>query len=269
MKKIWLSGLIAVLFHQAAMAQAPVAELVVYAAGSTVGALGEMLRRYTAETGQPVRMVNGPAGLLLKRIEAGEHADLFVSANMTHPQRLTAEGKAGPTRLFARNSLCVTTRPDVHLTSANMLARMLDPSTRIGTSTPGADPGGDYAWALFDRADRLQPGAGATLKGKARQLVGGSVAPQVPKGTDAVAFFLERRTVDMFIGYCSSHELISTASEDKVRVPAPLSVPIEYGMTALRQTDHQQDTAAARLADYLGGREAQAILPLFGFRKAK
>jgi ABC-type molybdate transport system substrate-binding protein len=241
-------------------------ELVVYAAGSTVGALGAMLDRYTAETGQPVRMVNGPAGLLSKRIEAGEHADLFVSANMAHAQRLTREGKAGPTTLFARNALCVTARPDVHLTSANMLDRMLDPAVGIGTSTPRADPGGDYAWALFDRAEAMRPGAAAILKAKAKQLVGGGTAPAgVPKGADAARYFLANRTVDMFIGYCSSHDAHPVPGLDKVRVPEALAVPVDYGMVALRNPDIGMSEASRRLAGFLVAPKAQAILPTYGF----
>ena len=35
----------------------------------------------------------------------------------------------------------------------NLLARLLDPELRIGTSTPKADPSGDYAWALFAKSE--------------------------------------------------------------------------------------------------------------------
>jgi hypothetical protein len=31
--------------------------------------------------------------------------------------------------------------------------RLLDPPVRVATSTPGADPSGDYAWQLFDKPD--------------------------------------------------------------------------------------------------------------------
>ena len=262
--------LLTLLAASVAPAEAAPPELVVYAAGSTVGALGAMLKRYTAETGQPVRMVNGPAGLLLERIEAGEHADVFVSANMTHPERLTREGKAGPTVRFARNALCVTARPDVHLTPANMLDRMLDPAINIGTSTPGADPGGDYAWALFDRADRVRPGAAATLKGKAKQLVGGDTPPPgVPRSADAARYFLDSHTVDMFIGYCSSHDVKSAPGFDKVRVPARLTVAVDYGMVALNDPDTIRSIGSRRLVTFLASPEAQAVLPAYGFTLAK
>jgi ABC-type molybdate transport system substrate-binding protein len=260
----------ALLLAAPASPSSPAAQpLVVYAAGSTVGALGAMLKRFTAKTGQPVRMVNGPAGLLLKRIESGEHVDLFVSANMAHPEQLTREGKAGPTVLFARNAVCLTARPDVHLTSSNMLDRLLDPAVKIGASTPGADPGGDYAWALFNKADQVRPGAGAILKQKAKPLVGGASPPSdVPKGVDATRYYLTNRTVDVFVGYCSSHDEHPAPGFDKVHVPRTLSFPIGYGLAAVKGSNGDVEPRAQSLVAFLTSPEAQALLPAFGFARA-
>ena len=36
----------------------------------------------------------GPSGLLRERIEKGEHADLFASADMGHPLKLLRDGRA-------------------------------------------------------------------------------------------------------------------------------------------------------------------------------
>jgi molybdate transport system substrate-binding protein len=55
--------------------------------------------------------------------------------------------------------LCALAAPQVAVTSETLLARMLDPAVKLGISTPNADPSGDYAWALFARADVVQPGA--------------------------------------------------------------------------------------------------------------
>jgi len=63
--------------------------------------------------------------------------------------------------------------PPLWLTPANMLDRLLDPAVRLATSTPGADPGGDYAFAVFARAEAIRAGARAALEAKAQQLYGG------------------------------------------------------------------------------------------------
>jgi molybdate transport system substrate-binding protein len=89
MKRLHVLPLAAVLLTgSAASAQTVPGPLVVYSAGSMTGALGAMLKRYTAETGQQTDLHTGPAGLMRERIEAGDKVDLFVSANMAHPQKL-------------------------------------------------------------------------------------------------------------------------------------------------------------------------------------
>lgn len=249
-----------------AISSAP-AGIVVYAAGSLTGALADIAKQYTATTGEPVRIVNGPAGLLRERIEKGEPADVYISANMAHPEKLASEGKATPPVVFARNALCVQTLPDAGITSANLLERLLAPGTRIGTSTPGADPGGDYAWQFFARAETVHPGARTNLEAKAKKLVGGPVAPTIPGSVGAAKYFLQHHDVDVFFGYCSSHDATPDPDLRKVEVPANLSLPVDYGMSVvLRDGDPARRAAAYRFALYAMSPAAQERLPAYGFR---
>lgn len=270
LRQTLLGAILAASACVAAAQQAPTAAaapvITIYTAGSMSGALGAITRQYTRETGQPVQLVSGPAGALLDRIEHSGKADIFVSANMAHPQRLTAEGKASPTVVFARNRVCVAARPDVGLTSANLLDKLLDPNIKIGTSTPKSDPGGDYAWELFAKAGTVRPGATQTLEAKAQQLVGGAVAPQVPAGQNPVKYFMTTHRVDVFIGYCSSHEPTPDTTLTQVELPPELAISADYGMTVL---DSQQNAArrdaAYRLALYLMSPAAQSVLTRYGF----
>lgn len=237
-----------------------------YAAGSMGGTLSAIAKQYTADSGQKINLVTGPAGLLLEKIEGNARADIYISANMAHPQRLTAEGKAAPTVVFARNRVCVAARPDVGLTSDNLLDKLLDPAVKIGTSTPKADPGGDYAWMLFAKAGTVHPGATKILEDKAQQLVGGRVTPDVPAGRNPVKYFMETRRVDVFIGYCSSHETTPDTSVTQVELPPNLAISADYGMTVLDGPQNKSaHDAAYRFALYLMSPQAQAILPRYGF----
>jgi molybdate transport system substrate-binding protein len=249
----------------AASAPPVIPSLRVYSAGSMTGALGAMLKRYTLETGQKVDLVTGPAGALRERIEKGEAADLFVSANMAHPQRLAAKGKAETPLLFARNRICVIARHDVGLTSANLLDTLLNPRVGIGTSTPGSDPGGDYAWALFDKAETVHTGAAAILKAKARQLVGGPSSPPVRAGANAVKYFMANHTVDVFIGYCSSHDPVPDTDVDKVELPSKLAIRVDYGMVVLKGTDMSRTASTERLAHWLLTPTVQSMMLPYGF----
>jgi hypothetical protein len=78
------------------------------------------------------------------------------------------------------NALCALAAPQVDATPETLLATLLRADIRVGTSTPRADPSGDYAWALFRKADALQPGAYAVLDAKALKLTGSADSPTPP-----------------------------------------------------------------------------------------
>ena len=128
-----------------------------YAAGSLRGALTEIAKVYESSTGNKVEAKYGPSGLLKTEISAGAKADVFASANMEHPLVLHHEKKGGPVLRFARNKLCALVRPGFTVDSANLLERMLEPNVKLGTSTPKADPSGDYAFEVFRKAETIRP----------------------------------------------------------------------------------------------------------------
>jgi hypothetical protein len=117
-------------------------ELRVLGAGSLREVTAEIGKRYREANGAAVVADFGPSGLLRERIEKGEHADLFASADMGHPLKLLRDGRATRVAMFTRNTLCGVAVPKVGLTTANFLERLLDPSVKLGTSTPKADPAG-------------------------------------------------------------------------------------------------------------------------------
>ncbi len=156
--------------------------VLLHAAGSLRTALGDVTAVFAKETGLAVESKFGPSGLLRKEIAGGARAGVFASANMEHPRSLAAAGLSGPVVLFARNRLCALVRPGLSVQPDNVLERMLDQTVKLGTSTPKADPSGDYAFEAFAKADKLKPGARAALEKKAMQLTGGPDSPPGPPG---------------------------------------------------------------------------------------
>ncbi len=242
-------------------AQAPVR---VFAAGSLTGAMTAVAKLYSQQTGQQIETVFGPAGLLLKRIENGEPADIFASANMEHPQKLADDGFATQPIILVRNRLCATALPEFKLTTENFLDRLLDPHVGLGTSTPKADPGGDYAWMMFAKAEKVRPGAQATLEKKAQQLVGGTNNPPVPKGQNAVKYFFAQKKVDIFLGYCSSHQATPDPEFASVELPAAVAVAADYGLSVVTREPKSHD-AAYRFALFLLSPQAQKIISEYRF----
>src|SRR5215471_10536975 len=82
----------------------------VFAAGSLRGVVGDLATAGNA-VGIEVRSDFGGSGLLRERIEKGEKADLFLSADLASPRRLQALGRTVlPVVVFARNRMCVVSR---------------------------------------------------------------------------------------------------------------------------------------------------------------
>ena len=245
----------------AALGQGLDPPLRVYAAGSLTTSFNALLDAFGTPAGTSSKPVYGPSGLLRERLEKGEPADVFASADMAQPRRLAASGRGTPVVLFARNRMCALARAAVGVTAANVLDRLLDPAVKLATSTPGSDPGGDYAWAVFARAEAIRPGAKATLEGKAQQLVGGpSMAPLVPGQGPSEGVFLSGRA-DVMLGYCSGADGVRRAVPDLVAVPLPpdLEVGPAYGLTVL-----SNNPAAARFALFVVSEAGQAILAHHG-----
>jgi molybdate transport system substrate-binding protein len=143
--------------------------------------------------------------------------------------------------MFTRNRLCGIAMAKVGLTSANFIDRLLDPAIKLGTSTPKADPGGDYSWAMFHKIDALRPGSYAILDKKAHQIVGGPTNNAPVAGKDPAAASLATRRVDLFIGYCSgAKRLLSQMPELQVAaVPDTVATGPEYGLAILKGADPQ------------------------------
>ena len=254
----------------AAMAAAADAQpLHVLAAGSLREVLGEIGKQYHAAAGTEIVAGFGPSGLLRQRIEKGEHADLLASADMGNPLALLGEGRATRVVMFTRNALCGFATPAVGLTTANFVDRLLDPATKLGTSTPKADPGGDYTWAMFRRIDAEKPGSYAVLDKKAQQIVGGPAgnapAHTAPTGgKDPVAAGIRRRAYRPLYRLLQRHQAAPVAQMPALQVaaaPPAIAGGPEYGLAVLKGADLH----AADLALFMLSPEGQQIFARYGF----
>lgn len=240
--------------------------LQLYAAGSLKAALGDVAAAYEKAYGGKVAATFGASGLLRERIEQGETPHVFASANMRHPQTLMAAGRGGPVVLFARNKLCALAQPVLAVDTAGLLQAMLNPQVRLGTSTPKADPSGDYAWTLFAKAEAAQAGAKATLEGKAQQLTGGPDSAKAPEGRNTYGWVMESGQADLFLTYCTNAVLAQREVPDLkiVAVPAELAVGASYGLIVLDGAPAE----AWRLALYILSPAGQEILARYGFESS-
>ena len=165
--------------------------------------------------------------------------------------------------LFTRNRLCALVRPGLGVAPATLLDRLLDPAVRLGTSTPGADPSGDYAWMLFERAEALRPGSFAALAAKALTLTGGPHSPAPPTDRSVYGLLLEQGAADIFLTY-QTNALVAQREVPALTIlelPEALAVAADYGLAVLADARPQ----AAALARYILSPDGQTILARHGF----
>ena len=234
-----------------------------YSAGSLKGALSETIESFKTATGIGVQPRFGPSGSIKDQIVAGAKADVFTSANMEHPQALAAAHLSGPVVLFARNSLCALARPALEVEPATLLDRMLDPSVKLATSTPKADPAGDYAWEVFHKAEAIRPGAFAQLDRKALKLAGSANTAPPADNRSAYGALVANGSADIVLLYCTAAKasVMENRGQRMIALPPALAVGADYGLTVLSNAAPQ----AYQFAMFILSAAGQGILAKAGF----
>ncbi len=233
----------------------------IFAAGSLSGVVGELVTAAGLPAAAVAPPVFGPAGLLRQRIEDGEAADLFASADLAQPQHLMVAHPGASVVPFARNRTCALGAASLGLDRGTLLDRMLDPAVRIATSTPGSDPGGDYAQAVFARAELLHRGAQAVLQAKAQALFGGPTTMVPTNGHTPGGAILLANRADLLLYYCSNAPAILAEVPGAVAIPLPPELepgPV-YGLAVLGSNPD-----ASKLALFMLSGDGQAILARHG-----
>jgi ABC-type molybdate transport system substrate-binding protein len=237
--------------------------VLLHAAGSLRGALTEVADAFTADSGSKVEAKYGASGTLRDEIAGGARAQVFASANMAHPQSLADAGKSSPVVMFARNRLCALVRPGLAVTPDSLLETMLRDGVKIGTSTPKADPSGDYAFEVFAKAEAVKTGSRNILEQKAQQLTGGPSSASGPAGRSVYGWHVAEDRADIFLTYCTGALVAQREypGQQIVMLPEPLALGADYGLTVMNDSP----PAASRFAQFVVSSKGQQILAKHGF----
>jgi molybdate transport system substrate-binding protein len=238
-------------------------EIRLVAAGSLTDAFNVMIAEYGKRHPVHVTTTWGPSGVLRDSLERGAPLDIFASAALPHAQVLTDNAISGPSVLFVRNTLCAIVPAASTVTTGTLVEFLLKPETRLATSTPKADPGGDYTWRLFELIDHDHTGAYAALTGKAQQLFGGATMTTLVNGRHRLNLALDNGVADIGIYYRSwGHQAAAEAGKYRMMpLPADLTVGAEYGLTLSMRAP----TEAVGFAMYILSPKGQKTLKDFGF----
>src|SRR5262249_27019063 len=172
-------------------------------------------------------------------------------------------GKRGGVVVWGRKQVCGLARPGLAVEPASLLDVMLEARVKLGTSTPKADPSGDYAWEVFARAEKIRPGAFATLSRKALQLTGAPASTPPPADRNLYGMLVSQGRADLFLTYCTNAVAATKENPGQrlVALPDALAVGADYGLTVMSAASPQ----ATRFALYVLSVDAQRILASHGF----
>jgi molybdate transport system substrate-binding protein len=230
LRGFFLTALITLLPH---MAMAQEGGLVLYGAGSLRESMTGIAALFTRERGVAVHSEFGASGRMRERIEAGDKVDVFASADIGHAAKLVADGRASVMAMFARNDLCLLA-PKAE-GGANTFDRLLNDVGKVGMSPPKVDPLGDYTIQLFAIADRLKPGSGSALQGRAVVIDNPPGTPPSQSG-DYTLDALRAGRIGLAVVYCSAraHFAQLDPSLATVAFPPELTIGPQYGLAVMK-----------------------------------
>jgi molybdate transport system substrate-binding protein len=177
----------------------------------------------------------GPSGRMRKRIEKGEHVDVFTSADLGHARKLVDDGRASVMAVFARNTICLLSPAAFGAATDTAFDRLLAPGVRVGVSPPKIDPLGEYTVRLFQVAERLRPGSGAILQARA-VVLDTPPGSSPPKSGDTDTDAILNGRVEASIVYRSGRDRYARLlpSAKLIEFPAELWVGPEYGLAMMK-----------------------------------
>lgn len=164
---VWMGSLMVALLLAPLAAAAQPEPLRLFGAGPLREVQTEIIAADTRDTGRPIEAAFGFSGQLRERIERGEGADLFASADMGHPRRLLQDGRARRVALFTCNALCLVAPGGAGLTEASAIDPLMDSPLPPGVFPAVQDTVGDYTLELFRAVGMQHPGAEATMCARA------------------------------------------------------------------------------------------------------
>lgn len=221
--------------------------LTVSAAADLTDAFQEIGRRFTAQTGIPVKFNFGSTGQLAQQIQQGAPVDLFAAANVAFVEDLERNGRLLPEtrKFYGQGRLAIWTRADSPL-SLSRLDDLARPEVRrIAIANPQHAPYGLAARQALEAAglwEKLSPKL--VLAENVRQTL------QYAETGDVEAALVA----------------LSLCREGQGRwtlVPAELHRPLDQALAVVKGSRHQKE--ALRFADFVTSEEGRAIMRQYGF----
>ena len=197
------------------------------------------------------------AGVLKGDIEEGAPCDVFLSANGKFQRQLKHKGFLKFYEVFAYDYLAAATpyNNPAGVTPSNLIQKLMDTNVALTTSSPHADPAGDYTWKMFRIINRRFPGAFKKITGHVNHLLDAALVMPV----------LESGNTDLGILYASQLLELkrSGAKINIIAITKKYNTKAKFTASVLNQSKYKSlDEDFIRL---LFSKKGKKILKYWGF----
>jgi molybdate transport system substrate-binding protein len=220
----------------------------VFAAASLVNAFGKLRTIFqSAHPGWTVNLNLAGSDQLAAQIEQGAPCDVFAAASARFPQQLQSEGKLGPTRNFATNTLILVT-PRSNPAHVGSVADL-----KNGAKLVVADP----AVPLGTYTETVLGNLGIT----------DSQLNIVSKEQDAESVLSKITLGEADAGFVYVTDALSQKAKlNEIQLPASAQATAIYPIGIIKGDRNAR--VAQQWIDLVTGRQGQAVLKSFGFGAA-
>ena len=200
------------------------------------------------------------AGVLKGDIEEGAPCDIFLSANGKFQRELKNKGFLKSYKVFAYDYLAAA-KPynnPAGVTSVNLIQKLMDSKVSLTTSSPHADPAGDYTWKMFGIINSRFPGAFGKITGHANHLLDAALVMPV----------LESGNTDLGILYASQLLELkrSGAKINIIPIPKKYNTKAKFTASVLNQSKYK--SLSKDFIKLLFSKRGKNILKYWGFTPA-
>ncbi len=232
-------------------------ELHVAAAADLNFALPEIAKAFEAQTGTKVLLSFGSSGNLFAQIQSGAPFDVFCSADMEYPRKLSLGGQALPRTFqqYASGRLVLWVRSDSKLNfERDGFKALLDPSIkRIAIANPEHAPYGRAAVAALQKAKLYD-------QVKEKLVLGENVSQ--------TAQFVTSGNADVGMISLSLAQAPELQKQGRFwKVPSDIAQGLPQGVIVLKQSASPE--MADRFVDFFACGAGQQILARYGFEISK
>ena len=233
---------------------------ILFSAGSLSQAFKKVGDAFLADQGLCLEADFGSTARMAKLIYEGSACDVFVTADMTTPQKFVDAGRSKNVIPLVRNDMVAIARKDLGICSDTLCSYLITASpSKVGISDPETQPCG--ANAIKGLSHVLDEDA---IRRTVRIVTGGldKKKEKAPGQKSDYAVALEKDTDLLLVFRTTARKVCSQMDTvETIELPSCMSITAQYGMTALSNAPQ-----AHSLIVYLQTERVKQIFEDYGFQ---